>query len=259
MFITWLDVNSWLIELADRRILLDPWLVDTLVFNNLPWLIKGVRPQPEEIPANVDLILLSQGLEDHAHPPTLERLNRALPVVASPKGAKVAEGLDFVEVTALAHGEEFVLDGAVSIKAFPGAPIGPFLRENGYLIRDLSSSLSLYYEPHGYPDDSLRQVGSVDVVITPIVSLELPLAGPIIRGQQGAIELAEMLNPQILLPTAAAAKVEYEGILPPLIQSKGGADELRQALRDRALSAQLLRPAPGERLELALQPRVAVA
>ncbi|MFE4104758.1 MBL fold metallo-hydrolase [Almyronema epifaneia] len=254
MFITWFDVNSWLIELADKRILLDPWLVDTLVFNHFSWLIKGVRPRFYEIPPDIDLILLSQGLEDHAHPPTLKRLNPALPVVASPNGARVAEGLGYSQVTSLEHGEEFVLDGAIAIKAFPGAPIGPFLTENGYLIRDLQSGLSLYYEPHGYPDESLKQIGGVDVAITPIVSLALPVAGTLIRGQPGALEVAQLLNPQIILPTADASEVTYEGVLPPLMQSQGSVDQLQQAMGDRHLTAQILTPQPGERLELSLEP-----
>ncbi|MEM1369418.1 MAG: MBL fold metallo-hydrolase, partial [Cyanobacteria bacterium P01_H01_bin.15] len=32
MHLTYLDSNSWLIELAGQQILLDPWLVDDLVF-----------------------------------------------------------------------------------------------------------------------------------------------------------------------------------------------------------------------------------
>ncbi|MBC6476050.1 MAG: MBL fold metallo-hydrolase [Hormoscilla sp. GM102CHS1] len=53
-----------LIELGDKRILLDPWLVGDLVFGNLTWFFKGSRPQPRPIPENIDLIILSQGLED---------------------------------------------------------------------------------------------------------------------------------------------------------------------------------------------------
>ena len=67
MYLTWLDVNSWLIELAGRRILVDPWLVGSQMFGNLDWLFKGVRSNPRPIPDNIDLILLSQGLEDHTH------------------------------------------------------------------------------------------------------------------------------------------------------------------------------------------------
>ena len=35
MHLTWLDSNSWLIEMGGQRILLDPWLSGPLVFGNL--------------------------------------------------------------------------------------------------------------------------------------------------------------------------------------------------------------------------------
>jgi len=41
MYLTWLDSNSWLIELAGKRILLDPWLVGDLTFGNLTWLFRS--------------------------------------------------------------------------------------------------------------------------------------------------------------------------------------------------------------------------
>ena len=32
MYLTWLDSNSWLIEMGGKRVLLDPWLVGSLIF-----------------------------------------------------------------------------------------------------------------------------------------------------------------------------------------------------------------------------------
>lgn len=84
MELTWYDSNSWLIEMGGQRILLDPWLVGDLTFGNTPWLFRGFRSQPLAIPENIDLILLSQGLEDHAHPPTLKELDKSWPVLGSP-------------------------------------------------------------------------------------------------------------------------------------------------------------------------------
>ncbi|MFO0408591.1 MAG: MBL fold metallo-hydrolase, partial [Dolichospermum sp.] len=50
MNLTWLDSNSWLIEIGQQRILIDPWLIGTLTFNNLDWLFKGYRYQDRSIP-----------------------------------------------------------------------------------------------------------------------------------------------------------------------------------------------------------------
>lgn len=255
MYLTWLDSNSWLMEIGGKRILLDPWLVGNLVFGNLDWFFKGSKGLDLPIPANIDLILLSQGLEDHAHPPTLDRLDKTIPVVGSPGAAKVAQNLGYSQVTALAHGENFTLNNSLEIKAFPGSPIGPTLVENGYLIRELETGLKLYYEPHGYHSPSLKEAAPVDVVITPIVDLALPLIGPIIKGTKSALEVAKMLQPQVMLPTAAAGDVKYEGWLALLLREVGSLEEFRSRLAENQLTTKAIAPKPGERFELQLEKR----
>ncbi|NJL45467.1 MAG: MBL fold metallo-hydrolase [Leptolyngbyaceae cyanobacterium SM2_3_12] len=252
---TWLDSNSWLLDIAGKRILVDPWLVGSLVFGNQTWLFKGDHPQPRPIPESVDLILLSQGLEDHAHPPTLEALDRSIPVVGSASAAKVAQGLGYQEVTALNHGDTFNLDQAVTIKAVPGSPVGPTLIENGYVIRDRQTGGSLFYEPHGFHRPDLKQEGPIDVVITPVLDLALPLVGPIIRGQKGALELVDWLDPQIILPTANAGEVSYSGLLISLLKAVGGSSELQAALQEKGLSTRVFSPKVGQSMPLDILPR----
>jgi L-ascorbate metabolism protein UlaG (beta-lactamase superfamily) len=41
MRLIYFGANSWLIELGQQRILIDPWLVGSLMFGNLTWLFKG--------------------------------------------------------------------------------------------------------------------------------------------------------------------------------------------------------------------------
>ena len=95
MHLTWFDANSWLFEFGQQRLLVDPWLIGPLVFGNLPWFFIGKRPKQPAIPDNIDLILLSQGLPDHAHPPTLTQLDRDIPVVASASATKVVKKLGY--------------------------------------------------------------------------------------------------------------------------------------------------------------------
>ncbi|MBD2124364.1 MBL fold metallo-hydrolase [Trichocoleus sp. FACHB-262] len=255
MYLTWLDSNSWLIEMGGKRILLDPWLVGPLVFGNINWLFKGSRPQERPIPDRIDLILLSQGLEDHTHPPTLQQLDRSIPVVASPSAAKVVRELGYHQVTTLSHGESFNLDNQVTIQALPGSPIGPFVTENAYFLKELASELTLYYEPHGYHAPVLKEMAPIDVVITPVIDMKVPVLGPIIQGKNSAFELAEMVQPQVMLPTAAGGDVTFEGVLMAVIQTMGSADTLRTQLAASKLSIQLLEPKPGDRVELKLQRR----
>jgi L-ascorbate metabolism protein UlaG (beta-lactamase superfamily) len=226
-----------------------------LVFSNLDWLFKGSRHQPRPIPENIDLILLSQGLEDHAHPPTLKQLNRTIPVVGSVSAAKVVRELGYTEVTALAHGETFTLNKSVEIQATKGSPIGPNVVENGYLIKELETGLSLYYEPHGFHDPSLKKAAPVDVVITPLLDLALPLVGSIIKGTKSALEVAQWMQPQVILPTAAAGDVVYEGLLINLLRAVGSLEEFRASLAHNNLSTQVIEPQPGERFELQLEQR----
>jgi L-ascorbate metabolism protein UlaG (beta-lactamase superfamily) len=250
MHLTWLDNNSWLIEMGGQRILLDPWLTGSLVFGNLPWLFKGEHAQPRTVPEPIDLVLLSQGLEDHAHPETLRKLDSNLPVVASPNAAKVVRAIGFTQVTALAHGESITIADRLILQAVPGSPIGPLLVENGYLLTDTTTGEKLYYEPHGNHSPDLKAMAPVDVVITPVVDLEIPLLGPIIKGRQSALELVEWLQPRAFLPTAAGGDVRFEGVLVSVLRSHGSVEVFRQQLEKRKLTTQVLAPKPGERLEV---------
>lgn len=238
--------------MAGKRILLDPWLVGSLVFANLPWLFRGRHLTPHPIPEAIDLILLSQGLEDHAHPPTLEQLDRSIPVVASPNAAKVAQKLGYTQVTALLHGESFTLSDQVNIQAVPGDPIGPFLVENGYILTDLQQNIKLYYDPHGHHSPEIKAAAPVDVVITPLISLQIPGLGDIIKGGKDAVQAVEWLNPQIIIPTAAGGDVHFDGLLMSVVQAQGSIDAFQALLSQAQLSTRVIAPNPGQRFEVEL-------
>ncbi|MEA5571095.1 MBL fold metallo-hydrolase [Calothrix sp. UHCC 0171] len=257
MYLTWLDSNSWLIEMGETRILLDPWLVDSLVFGNAPWFFKAERNLQRQIPENIDLILLSQGLEDHAHPPTLAKLDRNIPVVASPNAAKVVQKLGYTKVTTLAHGETFSFShqlGAnqLEIRAFPGSPIGPMLVENGYLLKDLTTNKTLYYEPHGYHSPTLKQFAPVDVVITPIVNLDIVFVGSFIKGMNNALEVIEWLKPRIIMNTAAGGDISFSGLLVSALRGSGSVEDFRNLIAEKKLPTKVVEPQPWERFEVDL-------
>ncbi|NEQ47947.1 MAG: MBL fold metallo-hydrolase [Leptolyngbya sp. SIOISBB] len=254
MFTTWLDNNSWLWEIADQKILVDPWLIGALTFGNASWLFKGEKKQPQPLPKDINFILLTQGLEDHAHPETLQALDKSIPVVGSPNAAKVVRELGFTDVTVLDHGQSTTRGGA-TIKAVPGSPIGPTLLENGYIVTETATGFKLFYEPHGYHQAELKQEAPVDVVLTPMLTLSLPLVGPIIRGLKSAGELANWLQPQVMLPTTDAQETVYEGLLVSILKATDGAEKVREQLAAQGKSIQVLEPTVGDRLELPLTPR----
>jgi len=252
MQLTYFGANSWLVELGKQRILIDPWLVGSLMFGNLPWLFKGQRKNPlAALPDKIDLILLSQGLEDHTHRATLEQLDKTIPVVGSVSAAKVVRELGYSQVTSLTPNQTFTLANQIQIQALPGAAIG-LTTENAYFVKDLLEGSTLYYEPHGFPPALVKNYAPVDVVISPVVSLELPLVGPIINGSTTALQLVQWLQPQVFLPTAAGGDVEYEGLLNSVLHTVGSVEELRSQLAQHNLSTQVIEPTPGEPLEVRL-------
>lgn len=258
MYLTYLDSNSWLIEIADKKILLDPWLEGDLVFGNAPWFFRGEKLEKRIIPEDIDLILLSQGLEDHAHPPTLKKLDRNIPVVGSPTAAKVVTELGYTQVTALEHQEKFTLGETVEIKAVPGSPIGPQLVENGYIVKNLATGHNLYYEPHGYHSESLKEDAPVDVIITPIITLKLFQFLPFIQGQKTALEACQILQPQVILPTAAGGDVKFDGILTSVLSTEGTIADFQNFLSKNNLSTEVIEPKPGDRFAVELKDRALV-
>ncbi|MGD1901992.1 MAG: MBL fold metallo-hydrolase [Geitlerinemataceae cyanobacterium] len=248
MQLTYLDSNTWLFNFNGTNILLDPWLVGPLVFANQGWFFKGDRTKPKAIPDKIDAILLSQGLPDHAHPPTLEKLDRAIPVIGSPNAIGVVRDLGYTNLTSLEHGDRTTFVD-ITIEAVPGSPIGPTLMENAYFVR--SAAGSFYYEPHGFHHrPSLEAAEPVDAAIVPVVGLNLPVVGAFIKGEEAALEVAQLLRPRFVIPTTTRGDVEFTGVLEKLLGVSGTEGEFQQALSERCPEVRSLLPTPGEPFEL---------
>ncbi|MBF2026359.1 MAG: MBL fold metallo-hydrolase [Oscillatoriales cyanobacterium C42_A2020_001] len=252
MKLTWIDLNSWIFQLAGKTILVDPWLVDPMVFYGQPWLFTAYHKAlpaftPETLPP-VDLILLSQGVDDHCHVPTLKQLDRAIPVIASPTAAKIVNQLGFQQVTALSHWQEITLDH-LKIQAVVGAEIQPGQVENGVLLTDCATGKTLYYEPHSFPVQEAHRIGQVDVAIAPVIGQNFPLLGQVIMGPEQAIELVQTLHPKVFLPTTRG-DIRTHGILPMLIKSVGSVEEFRDRLTASHAETKLIVPNPGEAVEI---------
>ncbi|KAK3252874.1 hypothetical protein CYMTET_37835 [Cymbomonas tetramitiformis] len=242
---THLGSNSWKIELpaSGLTVLTDPWLIDNLTFFDQDWLYEGIKRKDVgdvglAFADGCDAILITQGLDDHAHRPTLKRLPKHLWIIASPTGAEVTRDLGFTNVTSLAPGCGTTLDGKLDIQATSGALVGPpwSQRENGFILRERSvDGISLYYEPHcSFDYRSLEQQEPVDLVISPAASVSLG-AFPLVNGVEETVKLLNLLQPQVMMPLPNA-EIEEDGVLAPWISSSGTPEATQQALNRANIS-----------------------
>jgi len=248
---TYFAANGWLLEFGALRVLVDPWLIGPLEFSPGPWLFRGTLPHGWPVPEGLDLLLLTQGLPDHCHPPTLALLDRELPVVGSATAAARVRELGFGHVTPLAPGETHHL-GELRITATAGAPVPQV--ENGYVLEHPEGCLFL--EPHGFLAGDLPEQ-TLDAVITPVVDLGLPVAGAFVKGREVLPLLLQRFRPRTVLASTAGGDVRFEGLLPRVLWQKGSPSEAESLVREFGAEAgagptsRFIDPIPGERYALA--------
>ena len=69
---TYLGSNGWFIKFKNNNLIIDPWLKGDLIFPPGEWFFKGTLEEEISIDKKIDIILITQGLPDHCHVPTLE-------------------------------------------------------------------------------------------------------------------------------------------------------------------------------------------
>ena len=216
---TYYGANGWLIELDKTRILIDPWLNGDLTFPPGDWLIKGKLSKEIEVPRDIDFLLLTQGQPDHAHPPTLEKIEKEIPVIASQAASKVVKQMSFAKINTLKPGETFKHNN-LNILATSGASVPNI--ENGYII-DLGLD-SLYIEPHGFLDKKIKP-RNIDLLITPVIDFSLPIAGKFIKGKTVLPELLKLFNPKTILASTTGGDISFTGLINNLIKVDGSVED----------------------------------
>jgi hypothetical protein len=248
---TYLGANGWLLEFGGTqplRLLLDPWFCGPLQFGPGDWLLRGELADPQPVPEAVDLLLLSQGLPDHCHPPSLALLPRDLPVLGSPAAAQRVRALGFDQVTALRPGEQHRIRD-LSVTATSGAAVPQV--ENGYLLEHPAGSV--YLEPHGFLGTELTP-RPLTAVITPVIDVGLPLAGAFVRGRRVLPQLLERFQPAFVLASTTGGDVRFSGLLAGLLQVQGTAEDAAAVVAATATSrsapTRFIEPRPGQPYEL---------
>ncbi len=232
---TYYGANGWLIELNNTRILIDPWLCGDLTFPPGDWLIKGELANEIDVPVEIDFLLLTQGQPDHTHPPTLEKINKGIPVIASEAASNVVRKMGYSQINTLKPGDTFRYLN-LNIQATKGASVPNI--ENGYII-DLGSN-SIYIEPHGFLDKKIKP-RHIDLIITPVIDFSLPLAGKFIKGKTVLPELLKLFNPSTILASTTGGDITFTGIINNLIKVDGSLEDIN-ILKDT--STEFINPEP---------------
>ena len=267
--LTYLEINGWLLSTGGATILIDPILEGALDFG-IPTIYSASKRElpseglSDELPT-IDCLLITQGLDDHAHTRTLKKLANILDsdvcVVAPPSARGALEQSGFVgarnkNIQYIKPRSQVNFDnkGELTIKATTGALVGPpwQARENGYIIRTTAGP-SIYIEPHvEYNVKELRNEAPVDIVITPISGQGLP-AFELVHGPSDVLRLVQTLKPKYVVPMQNG-DVDAGGLASPLVQGVGSPEEFRamlsKAQRPDERRVEVINTIPGEEIVL---------
>jgi len=224
---TYLGSNGWLIKFKKTNLIIDPWLKGDLIFPPGEWFFKGSLEEEISIDKEIDIILLTQGLPDHCHIPTLEMFRKDIPIICPKSASGILEKIGFNSIKVLKPSEK-TNKFNLSFEATAGAPVPQI--ENGYIVKDDQDN-GFYIEPHGYLDENLNQQ-KLDAVITPTKNLELPLVGPFVKGADVIPKLINKFNPKFILSSTVGGDAKYSGFLNNFISVQEYKQELNCNLID---------------------------
>jgi len=204
---TYLGSNGWIIEFKKARIIIDPWLLGDLIFPPGGWFFKGTLREEIPTPENIDLILLTQGLPDHCHIPSLKKFPKKTNIICSKSALNKLAELNFESINIMQPGENLIFND-IKIEATSGAAVPQI--ENGYILETIDGSF--YIEPHGFLDDKITP-RKLDAVITPTKNLELPIVGSFVKGADVIPNLVKMFDPSYILSSTTGGEAQFSGIL----------------------------------------------
>ena len=227
-----LEVNSMMCQFPEQdiSIVIDP-LASQLDFG-IPSVYranKKVLSREETLECIVNAkpshCLLTQGLDDHTHPPTLDALSKLLPdlqYICAPSAYEKAKSIinfSCKNIQTLAPGQSMKLKSA-TLTATTGALVGPpwQARENGWLLE--LDGKRIYMEPHSDVLDETLEALSSDVVIAPVEQQSL-LGFNLVEGPKRTVEICNQLGASTLIPLNNG-DISPSGWLAELVEASGG-------------------------------------
>ena len=218
---TYLGSNGWLIKFKNTNLIIDPWLTGDLIFPPGEWFFKGSLDNDIIINEKINTILITQGLPDHCHLPSLKKFKKDIDIIC-PKSAKdIIKKIGFTSIKVIQPSERININH-LEIEATSGAPVPQV--ENGYIVKDEEGN-GFYIEPHGYLDEKLSPQ-QLKAVITPTMNLKLPFVGSFVKGADVIPKLITKFNPKYILSSTVGGEAKYTGFLNKFIKVQEYEEEI---------------------------------
>ncbi|HEX6753900.1 MAG TPA: MBL fold metallo-hydrolase [Solirubrobacterales bacterium] len=246
--VTYVGHSTVLIEMDGVRLLTDPVLRRRVG----PLRRHGPAPDPL-LTEGVDAVLLSHLHHDHADVPSLRRLDRAVPVFASPGAGGFLESLGFDNVLELAPGESGKVGDVRVTATEANHPAGGrrFERASQAVGFDLAGQRRVYFAGDTDLFDDMERIGDggIDLALLPIWGWGTSIGAGHLDPERAA-RAAALLSPRIAVPI-------HWGTLFPLGLDWFRPDPLRSPPREFVTQMRALAPqvearvlAPGEATSL---------
>ena len=253
--VTWWGHASTTVDLAGARVATDPLLTRRLLH------LRRASPAPPPAAATADLVLVSHLHHDHLHLPSLRRFGPDVPVVV-PRGAlRAVPALRRLRCIEAAPGDELHVAG-VRVEVLPAHHDGHRDVRRGRVPGGVAAPALGFRFEHGarscwYPGDTgplpdLGSVASVDLALVPIGGWG-PSLGEHHLDPVQAVAAVAAVGARTVVP------VHYGTFWPVgLRRLHPGShrvlfldppDRFRAAAREADLGAEVVVPAPGERVE----------
>lgn len=246
------DYQSWLVELGECRLLVDPWLTDTFSLPLGRWFFGRTHRSPpvfgpSSVPS-IHALVLTSHFADHLDLATLRQLPRDVPVVGSKAAIKVIRGLGFQDLHALSPGDDFVLPGGHRLVAIaPGFPYA--YNALGFVFEEATGARA-YLETHMVDDRRAEALGPVDLAILPVESVHL-LGIQFVMDAERAARAAQKIPARRVTPTGLDPSAAEGWFARWVVRCRGTISDFRRALA--GVGPTLVELDPGERYSVESQ------
>jgi L-ascorbate metabolism protein UlaG (beta-lactamase superfamily) len=242
------DYQTWYLQVGESRILVDPWLTPTMAFP------MGMFHRTHTLVGHESLapthLIVTAPFGDHLHAPSLQLLDKSLPVMTTPAAAKHVRKLGFTQVIDSKAGDTHVLSSGVTLRfVAPGFPYAS--NSLGFLLEETHGDrvTRAYLETHVVSKATLESLPKpIDALLTTAENVRMfgiQLAMDVRR----AGRVAAALQVRHFLPTGVNPG-KSTGMLPKMLFIRSDKAAMAQSLAEASPSTEIHWLEPGEGITL---------